>query len=361
MAEFYHYIDVLSEYYELSDKRVVIWGKSVSALSLFVKLRSQNVNIIGFTDSFVTEPGAEFAGLPVFTFDELDALGSIVVYISTYNHEFIRQILEKAQTLNQAVILANGPVYGCFEFDTDVSTKKIQQDKDKIAFVMENLCDEKSRKTFDNLLRYRTCNDVELIYEIYEKEHDQYFPKGEIIEPEVGGVFVDAGAYNGETSALYAKWNPNYQKIYFMEPDKTMYVVACEYVKLKGIKNIVGVNKGAYSHQTILIFNSDFETGASRIDGDGTDKIETMTIDDMLNGEKATFIKMDIEGAEMEALKGAEKTISKYRPKLAISIYHKENDLWEIPYYIKQKYPWYRLFIRHYTSRTTETVLYATI
>lgn len=89
--------------------------------------------------------------------------------------------------------------------------------------------------------------------------------------------------------------------------------------------------------------------------------VKTISIDEMLEGEKCTFIKMDIEGAEMEALQGAQKSISKYYPKLAISIYHKDDDLWKIPYYIKKTWPEYKLYIRHYTYVTTETVLYATV
>ena len=103
------------------------------------------------------------------------------------------------------------------------------------------------------------------------------------------------------------------------------------------------------------------ESGSSRINEKGLEKIKTISIDEMLDGDKATYIKFDIEGAEMAALEGAKKTIQKHKPKLAISIYHKEDDLWKIPFYIKEKYPWYRLYMRHYTSVTTETVLYATV
>lgn len=361
MVKMYKYIDVLNESYELGDKRVVIWGLSVSALYLFLKLRAKNIDVIGFTDSFVEESDNEFAGLPVFTFDEIKALENIVIYISTDVSEYIRQILDKTQILSNAVILAKGRVYGCGEYDIDALAKKIALDKDKIAFVRENLCDEKSKKTFDNLLKYRTCNDSSLIYDVYERSHEQYFPVGEIIKPERGEVFVDAGAYSGETSASYITWNPNYSKIYFMEPDQTMYAIASEYVRLKGIKNIVGVNRGAYSYETEIAFENDFASGSSRIDESGTNKIKTISIDEMLRGEKVNFIKMDIEGAEMEALKGADKSITKYKPNLAICIYHAEDDLWKIPYYIKQKYPWYRLFIRHYTQNTVETVMYATV
>ena len=86
-----------------------------------------------------------------------------------------------------------------------------------------------------------------------------------------------------------------------------------------------------------------------------------VSIDDMVGDDKVTFIKMDIEGAEMEALEGAKQTIERNRPKLAISIYHKEEDLWEIPFYILSKYPWYKIYMRHYTLTTNETVLYATV
>lgn len=81
----------------------------------------------------------------------------------------------------------------------------------------------------------------------------------------------------------------------------------------------------------------------------------------MVGSDNVTFIKMDIEGAEMEALEGAQKTIERCKPKLAISIYHKEDDLWEIPYYILKKYPWYKIYIRHYALTTNETVMYAGI
>lgn len=68
---------------------------------------------------------------------------------------------------------------------------------------------------------------------------------------------------------------------------------------------------------------------------------------------------MDVEGAELIALKGAEQTIKKYKPKLAISIYHKPNDLWEIPLLIKSWVPEYKIYIRHYNVVSSETIMYA--
>ena len=70
---------------------------------------------------------------------------------------------------------------------------------------------------------------------------------------------------------------------------------------------------------------------------------------------------MDIEGSELKALEGMKQTIKKYKPKLAICIYHKFEDLWELPLYIKKLVPEYQLYIRNYTSYLDEIVLYAAI
>ena len=81
----------------------------------------------------------------------------------------------------------------------------------------------------------------------------------------------------------------------------------------------------------------------------------------LMNKEEVTFIKMDIEGAELKALKGAKNIILRDKPKLAISIYHKPEDIVEIPLFIKELVPEYKLYIRHYSNDSIETVLYAVI
>jgi len=78
-----------------------------------------------------------------------------------------------------------------------------------------------------------------------------------------------------------------------------------------------------------------------------------------LGDEKATFIKMDIEGSELEALKGAQNQIKVNKPKLAICVYHKETDLITIPQFILSLNPDYKLYLRHYGNFSTELVLYA--
>jgi hypothetical protein len=85
------------------------------------------------------------------------------------------------------------------------------------------------------------------------------------------------------------------------------------------------------------------------------------TIDNITAGEPVTYIKFDVEGAELEALKGAEQTVKKYRPAMGISIYHRERDLIDIPVYIKQLVPEYRLYFRVHKKLAIDTVLYVMV
>lgn len=82
-------------------------------------------------------------------------------------------------------------------------------------------------------------------------------------------------------------------------------------------------------------------------------------LDDLIGDARVTFLKMDIEGAELKALEGARGTILANRPKLAICVYHHFKDLWEIPLFIKSLVPEYRIFLRHHTKLEYETVCYA--
>ena len=144
-----------------------------------------------------------------------------------------------------------------------------------------------------------------------------------------------------------------------MEPAQTTIPILKEYIKIKKLHDTHVICKGAFSEAGQLYFCEGNGPGNS-ITSQGDNKIEVISIDEMLQGDKATYIKMDIEGAEMAALLGAQNTIRKYKPKLAICIYHKPDDLWKIPTYILKEYPWYKIYIRHYSYDIFETVLYAT-
>ena len=100
----------------------------------------------------------------------------------------------------------------------------------------------------------------------------------------------------------------------------------------------------------------------SRIGRGAAHEASTLSIDDLVEREqldRVDLIKMDIESSEGDALKGAKRTISRFRPKLAICAYHRLDDLWVLPQLIRMLNPTYRLFLDHHTIHTEESVLYA--
>lgn len=187
----------------------------------------------------------------------------------------------------------------------------------------------------------------------------QYFE--DFIQYEKGEVFIDAGVLDLYTSLRFVeeckKRHIEDYKIYAFEPDERSYDRCLSIKKKHPEIDITLVNKGLWSCDTTLHFQT---TGGadSKIAKEGIGQIAVVSLDSFIK-EKVTFIKMDIEGAELEALKGCQDTIKKYRPKLAISVYHKKEDLIEIPTYIMNLVSDYHFYLRHYSSGFVETVLYA--
>lgn len=176
-------------------------------------------------------------------------------------------------------------------------------------------------------------------------------------------VFVDAGGFDGKTSKLFIQWCSNqYKKIYVLEPERKN-IIQCEKNLLEEKAKFEIIPYGLWNKEHRLSFIEN-ANGTSHIsentvvnEADST-FIPVDSLDHLIS-DNVTFIKMDIEGAEYEAIKGAEQTIKKCRPKLAISIYHNDEDIWELPQLIMDIHPDYKLYLRHYSIAQAETVLYA--
>lgn len=188
----------------------------------------------------------------------------------------------------------------------------------------------------------------------------QYFD--EVINFEEEETFIDVGVFDLTTTLKFFDYcnknNVRKAKSIAFEPDNIAYE-NCKKIKSEHPDYDIELLKyGLYSENTTLKFVETANSASFISEKDGTVSIDVVALDNVVD-EKVTFIKMDVEGAELEALKGAAETIKKYRPKLAISVYHKPEDIIEIPMYIKSLVPEYKLYMRHYSWGEHETVLYA--
>lgn len=190
--------------------------------------------------------------------------------------------------------------------------------------------------------------------------HVQYFDLPELqLNINEKEVFVDGGCYDGKNTYEFQNWcnrsNVKDMFVYAWEPDPEN-LKQCKAILDNNQNKYKLINKGLWSKAATLFF--EMAETASTITENGTMKIKVDSIDNALDSP-VTFIKMDVEGAESKALLGAERTIKKYSPKLAICVYHKPEDIWEIPLLIHKMNPSYRFYLRHYSLTNSETVLYA--
>lgn len=186
---------------------------------------------------------------------------------------------------------------------------------------------------------------------------NQYFDPSIIRFDKDGEIYVDGGSMDLSSVRNLSRLT-NVKKAYAFEPNHEHFK-RCEKIKADIGFDIRLYQMGLWSEKAELRFEPR-EDGGSQLNDDGSEIVNVCSLEDVVGtAEKVTFIKMDIEGAELEALKGCQNIIKRDRPKLAICIYHKPEDMYEIPLFIKNLVPEYRLYIRHYSNRQFETVLYA--
>jgi len=233
----------------------------------------------------------------------------------------------------------------------------LEANKARFGAAYALLADDLSRETFAAFINGKLGGTPDALAELSRKE--QYFPR-EIIGLSDREVFVDGGAYTGDTLLTFLRLTGGRcGRCCAFEPDPATAAKLKATVEKRGLRGVTVHNKGLWSAPATLPFAVWHGTSASAVSGEGEVSVEADTVDRA--APDATFIKLDIEGAELEALKGAAETIKRNRPKLAVCVYHKPGDLFEIPLFIRSLVPEYRFYLRQHQPVACETVLYAVL
>jgi FkbM family methyltransferase len=287
--------------------------------------------------------------------------GKIYVFGAGFSGQEIVKTLKRCGIQVEHILDNNQSVWGQLREKIEVVSPDILNRLKRDTFrviVGANVCTGYADEIFHQLVQMG-IDQKDIYYagtDWWLGDEPQYFDR-EIMIPCEHEVFIDGGSLDGGDSRHFMEWcGGSYDRIYAFEPDEENYK---KVEKLSTMyKNLVPCMEGLWSKTTELSFSSGIREN-SRISGSGSSKVKVVSIDEKLDGKPATFIKMDIEGSEMEALCGAEQTIRKYQPKLAICVYHKPEDIIDIPKKILEMNPAYKLYLRHYSYLHTETVLYA--
>lgn len=226
-----------------------------------------------------------------------------------------------------------------------------------IEAVYALLDDEESRHGFLATLRFRLA--LPLKGGTWPSAASQYFPDIILAALAARGprcVFLDGGAYDGNTVKQAASALP-VTRTYAFEPDLANYARLTTEVATLDLP-IVTYPCGLSNATAWLAFAGDHGE-ASAISLEGNNRILCVRLDDCLINEPVDYIKLDVEGHEVAALAGAKQIIARDRPVLAIAAYHRWDDLWRIPLFIRSLVPDYRIFYRIHEHNTFESIFYA--
>lgn len=360
-------INNIEEFFSnLISSSIYIYGAGNAGGMTYQLLKDVNINIDGFIDRRADELKTYMAK-PVFKVDDKnikrDAFIIIAVMCGYDELEDMKNWLSK-----------QGYDKKCFFMDIynlvikkgfmKVNSSKLElnksafnNDQHRIFEVANSLSDDRSREVFYDFFNAVMNSNAKLFSK--PEIGIQYFVND---IPFVKGYsrFIDCGAFDGDTAIMLKKCKGKITKLALFEPDNNNFTKLRRTLQNERVADEeVLFPCGVWNKSEMLRFKSGIES-SSAISEIGDVYVQCVALDDVLRDFAPTFIKMDIEGAEYDALLGAETMIKRYTPDLAISVYHKIEHMWDIPLIIKQFNSNYKFYLRCHDSHGMETILYAT-
>lgn len=352
--------DVVTRVMQESDSPVVIYGNG--SISRYTQKKLQQN---GLSQSYCVLDDRFYSGQEgCISIEECNnRFGKYIVLLGFFEAFFMDKNLLNEKFINAEGIYYYSETYGYETLDCDFVNKNIAQ----FEYVFNRLEDELSRHSLEAYLNSKMNRDASFLFphvvlpsyvpriRVATNDYDDKFMNFSKDE-----IFVNCGAFVGDTiNSMVIDSSIKFKKIYAVEPDKSNMEKLNQFLidsELNEIVQIVGC--GLSDEPGTAFFSSDGNM-KSAISEYGKSEIAIETIDNIVQEDKITFINMDIEGAELNALKGAENTISNLKPKLAISAYHKRDDIFLIQKLLETMNPEYKFYFRLHKPLAIDAVLYA--
>lgn len=342
---------------------VVLWGAGEVAWYVCNYLRQHGIYPVCFCDNNSAKHGKLFLGLPVYPYDVLKGLfnenGGKYQIVLAIGIQYKEPILAQLSELHE-----ENPIWHLRGYEVcgeKITYSYIRKHITSFEQAYTSLADDLSRRIFINVLNAKISGNFNLYSQIMSQ--NEYFDP-ELVTLTDTEVFLDLGAYKGRAIIEFANLTKHrYKGIIALEPDKNSLQALRSTVAKHGIERLEIHNKGAWNTSGVVYFSDGREGGSRVCDpaaiAPAATSIEVDAVDNILHGRRVTYIDMDIEGAERNAIFGAEQTIKNWKPKLAVSVYHRREDLFSLLLLLKSFVPQYRFHMRHYTEDQTQTILYA--
>lgn len=344
---------------------VIIYGAARMGRLFKKHLKNQQILVIAFSDKDARLWETTIDGISVISPDKLQTNYAYTpIFVASLLHE--TPICDKLDRMNLERVyplfylnLKYPDIFISPEYRGVFDSVFNAENRRKIRNVMGLWEDDISRTVFSCLIEFRFTFQKDLL-KAAKSRYPQYFEPS-IISLSDEEVMLDCGAYIGDTVKQFDEITfGRYKKVYSLEPDRYNFIELQQCANNICPSKIIPVNCGVYRTSGELYFSETGTIDTHVTKDENASKLPVVSIDEFVRDkESPTFIKMDIEGGEMDALEGGRNTISKHKPKLAIAVYHKAEDIWDIPLLIRKVNPEYKMYLRHYTNELIDTVCYA--
>jgi len=318
-------------------KPVVLYGMGDGADKILGVLTTRGIDVAGVFASYGFVRKKLFHGMPLMGYSEAaQQFGDMAVLVAFGTHlpEVIANIKRIAK--EQELYVPDVPFYGNTVFDLAFA----KENADKLRYVYSHLATEQDRYTFESLVRYKLSGRAEYLYRCETSKKQAYALLG------LGNseVYVDCGAFIGDTVAELVGETGGYDRIYAIEPDERTYRKLC--ANTAGMQNTEIINAAVADKVGTTTFFAAGSRGSKQ--AENGKKTPTVSVDYILGGKAASYIKMDVEGMEAAAIDGAAETIKRFKPKMYLSCYHRSEDLFDIPMRVLSIRDDYKLHIVHH-------------
>jgi FkbM family methyltransferase len=347
--------------------RIVLWGAGRLGRKTLAGLRQLGVEPLLFCDSNPALWGRDVDGIAVVSpEDAAGRHGSDATFVITiwgpHDRETMADRCQRLSDLGCATVVPFAPlfwqypdVFGSY-YAFQPPHRTIEQ-ADDIRRAFNLWADEASRAEFVTQVEWRLHGDFGVLSS--PVAHEIYFPE-DLVDLQPGELFVDCGAYDGDTiRSLLARPALSEVGIVAFEPDPATFqqLEAYRDALAPEIRRRFELHQAAVGAVPSQLAFDPAGNEASSI-GSGSLTVDCVTVDDALTGRTPTYLKMDIEGWEPEALAGARRTIASARPVLAICVYHEFDHPWRIPLAIASMSEQYRYYLRPHHLQAWDLVCY---
>jgi FkbM family methyltransferase len=360
---------------------LVLFGAGNLGRKTLSGLRQIGIQPLAFADNNPQRWGTQMSDVPVLSpVDAAAQYGRSAAFVVTVwnagQQHRTRTLQQQLQGLGCQRALTICPLFWKFPdiflpFHALDLPHKVLGQKEQVRHVYRQLADEQSRREFVAQLKFRLRGDFDGMPDPVTGA--QYWPH-DIIVFQTDEHFVDCGAFDGDTIREIVRGkHVRIRKLTAFEPDPVNFERLRRFIRSlpENIQPLLTAHRAAVGNKTgSLRFNADASAGASVVRGGaptGEGKVTAETIvevqcvalDVILKDDTPTYIKMDIEGSELDALEGARNIINRHHPVLAICAYHVQDHLWRVPALIHAIWDQYRLYFRPHEREGWDLVCYA--